>query len=172
MTRFDPFQRKFPSKPKPTKPKFKINHKTHFIPTNNIYNRIFPIQLRQKEIYGSSIQVIQTISYQSSKHEFQTWIFFFFSSSFFLLLFLFFFSLFLLLPIESPSQMREKNLHFLLRPCLVLSKFESNLIIQKKNLSQISPLHLGPFFFIIYAILTYHISTLTYNIFILCHLGP
>ena len=55
LARFDPFHRKFPSKPK-----LKINHNTHLILTNNISNRIFPTQLRQKEIYGSSIQVIQT----------------------------------------------------------------------------------------------------------------
>ena len=45
MARFDPFHRKFPSNPKLTQPKLKINHKTHLIPTNNISNRIFPTQL-------------------------------------------------------------------------------------------------------------------------------
>ena len=41
---FGPFHRKFPSKPKPTQSKLKINHKTHLIPTNNTSNRIFPTQ--------------------------------------------------------------------------------------------------------------------------------
>ena len=35
MAKFDHFHRKFPSKPKLTQPKLKINHKTHLIPTNN-----------------------------------------------------------------------------------------------------------------------------------------
>ena len=49
-TSFGHFHRKFSSKQKPTQPKLKINHKTHLIPTNNTSNRIFPTQLRQREI--------------------------------------------------------------------------------------------------------------------------
>ena len=49
-TNFGPFHQKFPSKPKPTQSKLKINYKTHLIPTNNTFNRIFPTQLRQREI--------------------------------------------------------------------------------------------------------------------------
>ena len=74
MARFGPFHRKFPSKPKPTQPKLKINHKTHLIPTNNISNRIFPIQLKQRgiSIHIGSILVIHTHIVSIQKEIFQT----------------------------------------------------------------------------------------------------
>ena len=67
IARFGLFHRKFLSKPKPTLPKLKINHKTHLIPTNNISNRIFPTQLRQKGIF-----IRNPYKKKYSKHEFQT----------------------------------------------------------------------------------------------------
>ena len=108
MVRFGHFHLKFPSKPKSTQSKLKITQKTHLIATNNTSNRIFPTQLRQKEIYGSSNTKVPNKGDVPNINSIPG-----FSSSSLLL-----FSS----PTENPS-FNAKNEIFL-RPCLVLSKFD------------------------------------------------
>ena len=161
MARFSHFHRKFPSNPKPTQPKLKINHKTHLIPTNNTSEHQF-----HTIPYTFSILIFHTNLYKSIQIHTIVSIpgFLNFSSSSLLLVFL------LLLLFLFSSLLFSSLLSFYPN---ALTFYTKNEIFAKamfgfiQNLTSNSIFAIWSFLFILIAIQFLNIFILAYNLLII-----